>query len=373
MPRYARPHVTGGLFHVISRFHNGEFLLNIENARQHYLSHLSSALAGSDTRLLAYCLMSSHIHLVLQCGTRSLGEFTRAVHSGWAIWVNKKSGRFGTVMAERPKSVLCHAETYGLELVRYVHNNPVRAGLASKATDSGWSSHRAYLGLEDKPDWLDTTPVLNAFGAEKNPEAARTAFSSFVEEGGSEPRRPEFSGEVSLELARHIRSVVGGPVEISYPVLGPDEFILDVYKGQVAANQDHRRFLDSKVGTLEVLKAVCDETGLDENLLLGRTRIGSAVQGRRLVAWIWCERMRRKQVDVAELFGCRPHAVSYWLRTMRVDGLPLRTQNVLNRIVENLSTSTTGKPTEPFGNKTKNRKNSTSPTVLVLKRSRNTR
>jgi putative transposase len=66
MPRYARFHVTGGLFHVISRFHDRRFYLDIEGAREKYLELLGQALKSHDAGIVAYCLMSSHVHLVLQ-------------------------------------------------------------------------------------------------------------------------------------------------------------------------------------------------------------------------------------------------------------------------------------------------------------------
>jgi putative transposase len=226
MPRYARLHVTGGLFHVISRFHNREFLLDHDGARDRYLRCIEVACSRTDVRVFAYCLMSSHLHLVLQLGTTRLGAFTRAVNTSWANWLNKRYGRLGTAMAGRPNSVFCDTETYTLDLVRYVHNNPVRARVVESAEEICWSSHRAYLGLDEPPEWLEFEPVL--YRLSDDIEEARGKFATFVEDGKFEPRRPEFSGEVSREMSKRIRGLVRGPVEISYPVLGPDDFILQV-------------------------------------------------------------------------------------------------------------------------------------------------
>jgi hypothetical protein len=92
--------------------------------------------------------------------------------------------------------VLVHSETHGMELIRYVHNNPVRAGLVERASESGWSSHRAYLGLEACPPWLSTEAVFGPDEQER--ESVRHELACFVDEGRSEGRRPELSGEVSL-------------------------------------------------------------------------------------------------------------------------------------------------------------------------------
>jgi len=313
--RYARLHVTGGLFHVISRFHDREFLMDrVEGARERYLNCLENALAGSDSRLLAYCLMSSHVHLVVQLGTQPLGRLTRSVNNAWVKWLNLKAKRVGTAMAGRPRSVLCDSDTYALELVRYVHNNPVRAGLVAGAGDSSWSSHGAYLGMEEPPDWLDIEPLLTRLAGDV--VDARAAFSEYVNSGRGEPRRVEFSGEVSREMAGRIRSLVRGPVEISYPVLGPDEFILRVFGEQVRANEDGARFSNVDIGALDVLRAVCDETGVEGEMVLGRSRCADAVRCRKLTSWVWCERLGRSQATVADMFGLQPNAVSQMLKRM---------------------------------------------------------
>ena len=153
MPRLARIHVTGGLFHVISRFHGRRYYLDIEGAREKYLELLGKAAATHDGRIIAYCLMSSHVHLVIQPGTDPIGLLTRKVHAPFGVWINKRRGGLGTILADRPKSVLVHSETYGMELIRYVHNNPVRARVVSRASESDWSSHCAYLGLAASPAW----------------------------------------------------------------------------------------------------------------------------------------------------------------------------------------------------------------------------
>lgn len=114
--------------------------------------------------------MSSHVHLVVQAGNDPIGLLTKKVHAPFGLWVNKKRGGLGTVLAERPRSVLVHDETYGIELVCYVHNNPVRAGVVSRASQSDWSSHRCYMGLASCPPWLATEAI---FGPD---EAARESI-----------------------------------------------------------------------------------------------------------------------------------------------------------------------------------------------------
>ena len=90
MPRYARIHVPSGLFHIISRFQDRQFYLDLDGARAKYLELLGKALETHDCRLIAYCLMSSHVHLVAQLGNNPIGKLTKQIHSPFATWVNQQ-------------------------------------------------------------------------------------------------------------------------------------------------------------------------------------------------------------------------------------------------------------------------------------------
>ena len=317
MPRYARIHVSGGLFHVISRFIDRRFHLDTEGAREKYLEYLGKAAASHDARIAAYCLMSSHVHLVVQLGTDTLGKLMRKVHSPFGNWLNSRRKGFGTVWAERPTSVLVHSETYGLELIRYVHNNPVRAGVAACAADSDWSSHRAYLGMSPCPSWLCTDLVSSALGVAA--EQTRKSFARFVENGKMEQRRADLSGEVSAALVRRMRKLMGGDIALSYPVLGPDEFVVDALKAQ------RQKFVDySNLGKFDADEVVCDvfsASGVEISLAKKRGKTSRVAKARALAAWIWVEKMGRAQVEIAEALGIRPCTVSAVLTAMRRDGI----------------------------------------------------
>jgi REP-associated tyrosine transposase len=337
MPRFARIHVTGGLFHVISRFHDRRFYLDVEGAREKYLELLGKAAETHDSRIIAYCLMSSHVHLVLQLGNDSLGSLAKKVHSPFGIWLNshRKGRGLGTIMADRPKSVLVHSETYGVELIRYVHNNPVRAGIVGNAEDSCWSSHRAYLGLEPSPPWLITEALLGT--GRKKQEKIRDEFAQYVEDGREEKRRPEFSGEVTKTLARRMRKLLGGDVELSYPVLGPDEFVVSVLKNQAQKNQNNRKFIAVGDVIPRLIKEVFGLLGLDSGLARKRIRTAKVAKGRALVAWIWVEILGRPQVMVAEGLNVRSTAVSGMIAKLRREGFSKEEAKMIDTVFERVT------------------------------------
>jgi len=337
MPRFARFHVTGGLFHVISRFHDRRFYLDIEGAREKYLTLLGQAVESHDSRLIAFCLMSSHVHLVVQLGNDPLGQLTKRIHAPFGNWVNAQRKGLGAILADRPKSVLVHNETYGMELIRYVHNNPVRAGLVERASESGWTSHRAYLGLVECPSWLSTGAVLGP--DEKAHETVRHELACYVDEGRREGRRPEFSGEVSRELARRVRKLMGGDVELSYPVLGPDSFVVSALKEQVYRHRARQGRRTEEVGVEKIVELVFEGLGLSPELAGKRVKQGKVSQARALVAWCWVEKMGRPQVIAAQGMRVRPNTVSKALTKLRREGLKKEEEalldGVLGSIVEN--------------------------------------
>jgi REP element-mobilizing transposase RayT len=337
MPRYARIHVTGGLFHVISRFHDHRFYLDIEGAREQYLKLLGNALKTHDARVIAYCLMSSHVHLVLQLGNDALGTLTKKVHAPFANWLNARRGGLGTVLADRPKSVLVHSDTYGLELIRYVHNNPVRAGVVDRATDSSWTSHRSYLGLEACPAWLSTEAVLGPDIAEH--ERVRQELAGYVDEGRSEARRPEFSGEISSSLGRRMRRMMGGDVILSYPVVGPDDFVVEALREQVRRREAQHKRVSCELGVENLIKEVFERQQIDPALAGKRNRQKKVARARALAAWLWSERMGRAQVMIADALSVRASAVSRMLASLRAGGLKAEEEQLLEAVLKAVTTN----------------------------------
>ena len=153
MPRFARLHAPGALVHLISRFVNREFLLAGQPERDAYLARLATALGRCDWRLLAYALMSSHVHLVLLCGHAEPWRLLKPLHVSFAAWLNHAHGRFGPVFAERATTLLVAPE-HAARLIAYVHNNPVRARLAQSPSDTLSTSRLAFWARRlRRPGW----------------------------------------------------------------------------------------------------------------------------------------------------------------------------------------------------------------------------
>ena len=121
--------------------------------------------------------MTNHIHLALETGPVPLSRIVLALHGSYAQAFNQRHGRVGHLFQGRYKALLVQKTSYLLALVRYIHENPVKAGLVRHAATYRWSSDRFYRGMS-APDWLDPSGLLELLGAD--PARAARRYRSFM-------------------------------------------------------------------------------------------------------------------------------------------------------------------------------------------------
>ena len=337
MPRYARLYYPEGVFHIISRCLNRQFLIEGPQDRGKYLQLIGSSLKRSDATVLAWCLMSSHIHLVVRAGNDPLEKLMKPLHTGYAIWKNKRVGRLGPVFSGRYISPLEEEEAYLLELIRYVHNNPVRAGVVSRPELSGWSSHRAYLGLERAPEWLNIGIVLDHFS--KDSERARCAFEEFVAEGIAEVRRPEFSGGVVDRVRRSATANTGDSWRLSQPIIGSEEFaakvVADLREREGAklpeASPNRRR-----PELEELIAATCAVMNIEDWEFEQQSKRRGPSTARQIITWIWVQVFDGTQAQVSRTMKVYSSLVSTWYgkATQRLPELDQLISEILNSLPE---------------------------------------
>lgn len=189
MARRTRAEVEGGLYHVITRGNNRQQVLNAPADYEKFLSLLATQKSQLSFFLYAYCLMTNHVHLLLERQSSAVGRIMHRLLTGYAQYYNRRYRRVGHLLQGRYKAILCQSERYLSELVRYIHLNPVRAGMVKQAEDYKYSSHRAYLGMEPA-GIVDVDPVLRHFGARK--ETARARYRKFVAAGVKQGHCEEF-------------------------------------------------------------------------------------------------------------------------------------------------------------------------------------
>lgn len=145
MTRPPRQLLDGGCYHLIARGNNRQFLFSDEDAFRYFLSLLARAKTRFPAKLYHYCLMSNHIHLLLEIGTSGhLPKFMQFVLQGYARWFCTQQRYSGHVWQGRYKSPLVERESYYLEAGRYIERNPLRAKMVQDLKDYPWSSYPTY-------------------------------------------------------------------------------------------------------------------------------------------------------------------------------------------------------------------------------------
>ena len=159
MPRQARKLSASGLYHVVVRGVSHQILFEEREDYVHYLDTLSRLKASEPFEILAYCLMDNHVHLLLQ-KTDSLDRLMKRLTCSYAYYYNEKYERSGHLFQDRYRSEPIEDDPYLLAVVRYIHNNPPKAGIA-KREDYPWSSWHEYVGT---PSLVNTSVILEMTG-----------------------------------------------------------------------------------------------------------------------------------------------------------------------------------------------------------------
>lgn len=179
MARKPRIQFEGAFYHIIVRGNQRQDIFLDEADRRQYLERLQRYKNKCDFLLYAYVLMTNHVHLLIETPKDPISRIMQMINFTYTQYFNKKYGKVGHLFQGRYKSYLCDKDNYLLSLLRYIHNNPVRAGLAEDAGAYAWSSNADYL--KGTKGIVDTDKVLRLFS--ENPGIARRKYAEFMTEG----------------------------------------------------------------------------------------------------------------------------------------------------------------------------------------------
>lgn len=223
MPRTARIDIPGLLQHVIVRGIERRDIFLDDNDRRLFLERLSKLLAETGTDCLAWALMTNHFHLLLRPRETKLSVFMRRLLTGYAIVFNLQHKRSGHLFQNRYKSIACQEDAYLLELIRYIHLNPLRVGLAKTIDELDsypWSGHAVLMGKQELSG-QSIDDVLLLFGQKK--KSARQTYREFVIDGIKQGKRDDLVGG-GLRRSQGARSM-GEYEAYDERILGSGEFV----------------------------------------------------------------------------------------------------------------------------------------------------
>lgn len=176
MPTPLRIAYPGAVYHIWSRGNDRRDVFLDDADRRQYLNLLCGVICIFRLKIYAYALMSNHIHLFLRTLLPNISEVMYRLNIDYSVYFNKRHGKTGHLFENRFKSKLVQDSSYFLCLVRYIHMNPVKAGIVGSPEKYEWSSHRAYLGTPNSI--IANDEVLLLFS--DNKERARAAYLDFI-------------------------------------------------------------------------------------------------------------------------------------------------------------------------------------------------
>ena len=263
MARRARVEVEGGLYHLIARGNNRQDVFHSAEDYARFLTLLAKQKESLGFYLYAYCLMTNHVHLLIERQGEMVGRVMQRLLTGYSQYYNRRYRRVGHVFQGRHKAILCQSEGYLGKLVRYIHLNPVRARMVGAAELYPYSSHGEYIGI--KPVGItDVDPVLRLFGNRR--EDARRHFAEYVRAGAGS------------SLADDLYPVDSG-------ILGSDEFVDEtIHRLGDIGKRIHRRVVEQPVFDREALFSAVEAVfGLPRDEFCGTGKNARAVMAKELL------------------------------------------------------------------------------------------
>jgi REP element-mobilizing transposase RayT len=285
MGRPIRIEYPSALYHITSRGNEKKDIFQREGDRVKFLQILEDYHDRYGILIHSYVLMDNHYHLILETPKGNLLKVMHGINSSYTGYFNRKYGRSGHLFQGRYRGILVEKDTYLLSLSRYVHLNPVRAGVVDRPQQYRWSSYVGYIGKEKESEWVEYAWVFSQFGKEK--KRARRRYREYVEEG------------LRAKETTPLRNLHG------QVILG-DQVFIERIKGMLKGRRlsqgivERKRLLEHPSAT-EVVGVVSEAYGIDQEEILER---GGRANTARKVAIYYCQRYTGLSNEaIGELFG----------------------------------------------------------------------
>jgi putative transposase len=325
MPRHARLDTTGALHHIMVRGINKGALFQDDLDRTKFRDRLGTCIVETRCSVYAWVLMDNHVHLLVRSGAKGVSTLMRKLLTWYAVYYNRRHHRSGHLFENRYKSVLCQEDQYFLALVRYIHLNPVRAGMVTQPRELAtypWSGHAALAGKE-RYTWMDTAHVLLQFAPTE--QRARNAYRRFVEEGFSMGHVPELTGGGLIRSLGGWSEVVsmrrkGGQVKTDGRILGTGDFVNAVLKEAADRHLRQLRIRNSDKTVAAIIEEECARNGIATNELASGSRRNKVSRARAAIAFRCVRELGTPAAEIARYVGVNTSSVSRAIARMEEGG-----------------------------------------------------
>ena len=315
MPRQARLDAPGTLHHVMIRGIEGLPIFREDQDRQAFLSRIGQISETTGARILAWVLMDNHVHLLIFSGHQGLSKFMRRLLTGYAVWYNRKYHRIGHLFQNRYKSIVCDESAYLLELVRYIHLNPIRVSIVKKIEELDhypWSGHSVLVG-RSKNDWQEREYILGQFNEKRG--RAIQGYRQFMEEGKDQGRRGDLVGGGVVRSHGGWSQVLSmrdkrEPVEHDSRILGGEDFVVNILKEADKRLKRQLQWGGKREHIDRVIKRLCKEERVEEEELRNGGKRRKVSRVRRRISFYLSHEMGIPLAEIARHVGVCTSAVA---------------------------------------------------------------
>jgi putative transposase len=284
MSRPLRITYPGAWYHVMNRGRRGEKIFFVDADRKAFITVLQEAAELWNLRISAYCLMSNHYHILIQTPDGNLSRGMRHINGVYTQRFNRRRKIEGQLFRGRYKAVLVEADSHLLEVMRYIHRNPLRAGMVKFLNDYHWSSHDGYLSRAKKWSWLHKNDLLMMLTSKKTKQ--KSSYIDFVSQGEPE----EIERFYSL---KNLPSILGGK---SFKELVTEKF------SNLLKQQEIPEARILAIESKRVVSAVCDFYGISREALFA-TRRGQENIPRDIAIYLVRGLCRKTLPEIGSIFG----------------------------------------------------------------------
>jgi REP element-mobilizing transposase RayT len=275
MARAQRVHYPGAVYHVIARGNNKEPILSSDRGKNYYLGLIKKYKERFPFNLYGYAIMDNHVHILLEVREDPLSKIMQGIQQSYTQWYNGHYQRVGHVFQQRYKAILCDKDSYLLSLLKYIHSNPVRAGV-TETLSYPWSSHRDYLlGTSSLVDVSFCLGVLS-----DKIKTAKNKYRQFMEEQDFCDIKEENLSSNCLE------------------------------KGHVHQNKENK-IIDIQISLDDLIKAVVGILGITEEWLHSlNSRNRKIVTARNIVVYLAIKHKIAERSVLMERLDLTPYQIS---------------------------------------------------------------
>jgi putative transposase len=324
MPRLPRLDAPGTLHHIMIRGMEGIPIFRQDSDRQAFLDRLGKLAESTGTKIPAWALMDNHVHLLMFSGPGGLAPFMRRLLTGYAIRYNRRYSRKGHLFQDRYKSIVCDQDDYLLELVRYIHLNPLRAGVVRNLEELNrykWCGHSALVGKSPVP-WQERDYVLKHFGEDLR-KGIRN-YQRYMREAKIRERRPELvGGGLIRSLGGWSRVVTlrgkGEAPEHDSRILGDPDFVVRILAEAEKKLKRQIRTKENEEVLLKVAEEYCAKSGIPfGEIVRGGQRRGVS-KARAKIAFRLSREWGISLAEIARHLGVSTSAIANAVRKMEME------------------------------------------------------